>query len=322
MSPPRQLSSKRNLFLAFDAFGTLFEPNSSIPKAYGQAALRHGISFIDKPEHELVLKDYDPVKKSFSRAFKSETTRNPNYGKATGLGAEKWWANVINGTFQPFLKPSQQVPNALISELLTRYSTKQGYNLFTDVLPLFRMLKDHASKDRSASSWKWDKTVVGIITNSDDRVPSVLESFGLNIGPRRVGSCVQRPAKATTDDDDDISFVVLSYDVGHEKPDRRIFEAAEQILSQTLSEQGADANIGNIDEYEKLYVGDSLEKDYLGAKAAGWNAVLLRRGREGQESKFVKKVDMAELTDGEQAGQIVGVCTSLAALTSWVPDQV
>lgn len=27
-------------------------------------------------------------------AFKKESTQNPNYGKATGLGAEKWWSNV------------------------------------------------------------------------------------------------------------------------------------------------------------------------------------------------------------------------------------
>lgn len=27
-------------------------------------------------------------------AFKHESKQNPNYGKATGLGAEKWWGNV------------------------------------------------------------------------------------------------------------------------------------------------------------------------------------------------------------------------------------
>jgi hypothetical protein len=27
-------------------------------------------------------------------AFKNESKQNPNYGKATGLGAEKWWGNV------------------------------------------------------------------------------------------------------------------------------------------------------------------------------------------------------------------------------------
>ena len=27
-------------------------------------------------------------------AFKKESKQNPNYGKATGLGAEKWWSNV------------------------------------------------------------------------------------------------------------------------------------------------------------------------------------------------------------------------------------
>jgi hypothetical protein len=94
MSSIRPISRKKNLLLAFDAFGTLFEPNCPIPQAYGKAALRHGIRFIDKSEHQLKSEDCAPVKKSFSRAFKHESAQNPNYGKATGLGAEKWWANV------------------------------------------------------------------------------------------------------------------------------------------------------------------------------------------------------------------------------------
>ncbi|PVI06097.1 hypothetical protein DM02DRAFT_715277 [Periconia macrospinosa] len=318
MLPTRQLSSKNNLLLAFDAFGTLFEPNLPIPQAYGRAALRHGITFVDKPEHELVPKDYQPVKESFSRAFKFESARNPNYGNATGLGAEKWWANVIQGTFKPFLKSSQNVPDTLISELLTRYSTKEGYNLFPDVLPLFRMLqRRRATQNHSDSSWKWDRTVVGIITNSDDRVPSVLESFGLKIGARRVGSPAQRTAEARMDDD--ISFVVLSYDVGNEKPDRRIFEAAEGMLKETLAEGGTDAESQSIDGYEKLYVGDSFDKDYQGAKAAGWDALLLQREAGREQTPRLTKVDAAELTEGKSDGTRVDACTSLEALQFWVP---
>jgi len=90
------MAGKKNLLLAFDAFGTLFKPNVPIPQAYGRAAIRYGIQCAPpKPDDQLTLEDFEPVKKSFGRAFKQESTQNPNYGKATGLGAEKWWASVI-----------------------------------------------------------------------------------------------------------------------------------------------------------------------------------------------------------------------------------
>jgi hypothetical protein len=89
------MGGKRNLFLAFDAFGTLYRPNVPIPQAYGKAALRHGIRCApQKPDHQMTSEDFEPVKKSFGRAFKEQSARNPNYGKATGMGAEKWWTSV------------------------------------------------------------------------------------------------------------------------------------------------------------------------------------------------------------------------------------
>lgn len=87
MPPAKRLSEKKNLLLAFDAFGTLYQPNSPIPKQYGRIGLKHGVQ-CQRGD------DMVPLKNSFKRAFGEESSANPNYGKATGLGAEKWWANV------------------------------------------------------------------------------------------------------------------------------------------------------------------------------------------------------------------------------------
>ena len=160
--------------------------------------------------------------------------------------------------------------------------------MYSDIGPFFdmlRMIKLHGRS--SSSSWKWDKTVVGIITNSDDRVPSILNSFGLKVCPRRVGTRDQRRRDdATLKIDDDISFTVLSYDVGFEKPDQRIFDAAVDMLEETL----ADDQIAlTVDDFEKLYIGDDVEKDYEGAGAAGWNRILLRRGSKEEEEDLEEK---------------------------------
>jgi putative hydrolase of the HAD superfamily len=57
--------------------------------------------------------------------------------------------------------------------------------------------------------------------------------------------------------------VVVSAEVGVQKPDPRIFGAALTALRRTAE--------------ESLFVGDSIEVDVAGARAAGLRAVLLDR---------------------------------------------
>jgi hypothetical protein len=175
------------------------------------------------------------------------------------------------------------------------------------------MLREKTAKPNAVSPWKWDNTVVGIVTNSDSRVPSILDSFGLTIGSRRIGSIEQR--KRDTSVADDVSFVVLSYDVGYEKPDPRVFHAATQMLEETLSEAPMKECA---DEFEKLYVGDSVEKDYRGANGAGWNAVLL--DREIQDDNLKDSPGVRSLVEATGTG--VEMIKDLRALAQWSPGAV
>lgn len=196
---------------------------------------------------------------------------------------------VIRNTFTPFLKPQQEVPPRLITELLQQYSTKKAYKIYRDVKPFFFRLR-RFEYGKSAR-----KVVVGIITNSDDRVPGILQSFKLKVNSNHLPPAPNQPvdrAKEVAEESgaaspekvmklpkhepgyDDIDFVILSYDVGHEKPDRRIFDAASSALSNLLAEQNSQLKE---EEFLKLYVGDDLEKDYKGAVAAGWHAALVDR---------------------------------------------
>jgi hypothetical protein len=91
--------ARKNLLLCFDAFDTLYKPNVAVPAAYAFAAQRHGINCVAdatsaKPVEHWGSKEYEPIHKSFKQAFKHQSSENPNYGKVTGLGAEKWWENV------------------------------------------------------------------------------------------------------------------------------------------------------------------------------------------------------------------------------------
>ena len=74
----------RNLLLCFDAFGTLFAPKFPVPEQYASVARECGLSSITAAQ----------VKDSFKTAFAAQSRAHPNYGRASGMGAEKWWTEV------------------------------------------------------------------------------------------------------------------------------------------------------------------------------------------------------------------------------------
>lgn len=76
--------AKPNLLLCFDAFGTLFKPKHTVALQYAEVARQCGFTGFTDSELQSTLK----------AAIKGESKQNPNYGKATGLGATKWWTNV------------------------------------------------------------------------------------------------------------------------------------------------------------------------------------------------------------------------------------
>ena len=158
------------------------------------------------------------------------------------------------------------MPPKLVSDLLHRFGSSEGYRLYEDVAPLFEELR--RAKKTSTVEAAAPELTIGVITNSDDRVPSVLSSLGLEVSPRRYGLAADN-LDPHSDMEDDIDFVVMSYDVGYEKPSRDVFDAAKQLVR---------SNCGISDQEDRfVHIGDDLEKDYEGAKRAGWESVLLDR---------------------------------------------
>ena len=203
-----------------------------------------------------------------------------------------WWAEVITKTFQPLLPARHIVPPALIEELMARFATSEGYRIYPDVIPFLRQLKnaDNAFRDSN-----WEKVIVGVITNSDNRVKGILESLGITVGSNE--QLPERNSPPGRISRHDIDFIMSSYDAGAQKPDRRIFDAAERLCQDMISPRISalnDADEAPKSELVKVYVGDELEKDAMGALDAGWNAVLLDRGEtsgsqlKGDPTKFAQ----------------------------------
>ncbi|KAH8176690.1 hypothetical protein LIA77_05108 [Sarocladium implicatum] len=267
------------LLLCFDAFGTLFRPKRSVTLQYAQVARSCGITnFAD-----------DDVQAAFKDAFKQESKRNPNYGKATGLGATQWWTNVINNTFTPLLPQGHSMPRDLAPRLLHRFSSNEGYDTEPSLAHSLRSLKCPNSKHYS-------EIVSGVITNSDNRVPDILSSFGLRVSSLRYGKGAIDPVVAGSHD---IDFHCMSYDVGVEKPDQLIFRAAESMLKSVLkaqgkSTEGSKQSESHDHEWLKVYVGDEYAKDVEGSVNAGWKAILL--APDGSSLQAPEVEECADLT--------------------------
>ncbi|KAG7211483.1 hypothetical protein KM043_010757 [Ampulex compressa] len=90
--------------------------------------------------------------------------------------------------------------------------------------------------------------ILGIISNFDERLEPILVDTSL----RRY-----------------FSFVLTSYDLGMEKPNPSIFEEA---LRLTKERHGTV-----VTAREAIHIGDTHDRDYVGAKRAGWNAILINR---------------------------------------------
>jgi FMN phosphatase YigB (HAD superfamily) len=189
---------------------------------------------------------------------------------------------------------------------LNRFRSDEGYVLLPGV-------KEVLGKFRELRIENGGRVVTGVITNSDDRVPEILTSLGLRVSPRRFGS--EPTTTAKKDETNDIDFSVMSYDVGYEKPDERIFRAAEDTALKAV----ANASEGH---WERLYVGDDYVRDVGGALNARWKVVLL--DREGQSDDGLK----LERLSNEQAGDLFDilasndavVCESLTQLARWLPE--
>ncbi|KAI5837254.1 HAD-like domain-containing protein [Morchella snyderi] len=238
---------KVNLLLTFDAFGTLFEPKDSIAAQYAHVAQEYGITGVEESD----------IQRTFKQAFKRQASENPNYGKKFGMTPEQWWTNVITNTFTPLTK--SPLPPSLAHTLLHRFASKEAYRLFPDALPLLNRLR---------KSTRYDTVTLGVITNSDHRVTSILNDLG--IGVRGYKSTVpgQPHPEKGMGDSALIDFVAFSYDIGYEKPDRKIFDAARRIWNDL--DPGADHGL-----LVPVHAGDDYYKDFWGAQNASWNAILV-----------------------------------------------
>ena len=225
-APWQASKATRPLLLTLDAFDTLFTPKEPIAKQYCDVARTFGLDL-----------EESAVKSSFKTAFKDMNTRFPNYGAFTSMGPETWWTTLIIDSLTPLLpNTTSSLPIGLADTLYEHFSTSAAYTLFPDVLPFLTAL---GTAPQSTSAWPPRRTMLGVLSNSDPRVRSILSSFTPSIPilpalfpPRQTPSSRRTPTPIFGPAHP--AFAALSYETGMAKPDRRIFDRALRLAQGVL----------------------------------------------------------------------------------------
>ncbi|CCX08743.1 Similar to Putative uncharacterized hydrolase C7D4.05; acc. no. O14262 [Pyronema omphalodes CBS 100304] len=225
---------RKALLVTFDAWKTLFSPKAPIAQQYVEVARQHG-----------VVADEAVIKKSFSEAFTTLSHTHPNYGHTTGLHPDAWWTHLIHQTFSPI-----SLPPTLAPALLSHFASSSAYTLHPSVPYLLHQIRAAAGRG------KYDKVILGVISNSDYRVISILRSLG--VGVRDQDPAMRHSVYTGDQENGLIDTVTLSYDVGVEKPHPRMWLVAWNKARAMERNRGL--------WWDRVHVGDDREKDFEAAK--------------------------------------------------------
>jgi putative hydrolase of the HAD superfamily len=212
---------ERPKVIFLDAVGTLIGVKDSVGEVYRQIAQEFDVEV-----------DADTLNQAFSVSFKAAPPPIfPDADSQDILQREfDWWQIIALNTFEGagVLKQFSDF-SAFFSELYIHFGTAQPWFVYPDVLP-------------ALVNWRRMGIELGVLSNFDSRIYSVLQSLGLR---------------------DFFNSITISTQARAAKPDPQIFAIA--LEKHNCSPEAA------------WHIGDSVEEDYKGAKAAGLRGILINR---------------------------------------------
>jgi REG-2-like HAD superfamily hydrolase len=235
------LSSESQIrVLSLDVTGTLLATREPVIQSYYNAALW---ARLPNPPSESEFKN------GFKLAFKERCIESPCFGGVEGISGREWWretvARVLHHTGRP--QDSYYTPEEFdryFRRVYQHFGSPRGYMVLDDAQFLLASIKkDNFDNDGG------NGVLMGITSNTPTRhmesVLPMLDSLH-----------------------DHFSWFVCSQNVGYEKPAAEIFQASYDEAKFWLPD---------LKKEEILHIGDSYTCDYCGAKAFGFQAILLDR---------------------------------------------
>lgn len=194
----------------------------------------------------------------FKKNFEYLSAKHPNFGLTTGIGWELWWKCIVSMTFKCALN---------IPEDNTHYEKTLDLvgNHLIDTFSKSDGWRQAKGSVDFLNCLKNKGLYIGAISNFDPRLHCILEDIGIK---------------------NFFSFIITSYEHGVLKPDIKIFKNAE-LEYEKLTKSKFDGSFA-------IHVGDSVERDYLGAKRAGWNAILISSNTSNKTNDYLTFPNLIE----------------------------
>ncbi|BAU43113.1 MULTISPECIES: HAD-IA family hydrolase [Cyanophyceae] len=205
----------------FDAVGTLFGVRGSVGAVYADLAKRFGVTV-----------DAAAVDRAFFKSFKAATPMAFPGTDPTEIPDREyaWWWAIAAETFQEVGVLNQFADfSAFFSALYDHFAAADPWFVYADTLS-------------TLGQWRDRGVELGVLSNFDSRIHSVLEALDLA---------------------NYFSSVTISTEAGVSKPDAQIFQLA--LKKHDCPPAAA------------WHVGDSFREDYEGATRAGLRGIWLKR---------------------------------------------
>ncbi|MBD2775499.1 HAD-IA family hydrolase [Iningainema tapete] len=212
---------KQPKVIFLDAVGTLFGVKGSVGEVYSQIAREFGVEV-----------SAETLNQTFIQSFKATTP--PIFPNAEPHDVPQlefeWWLRVVKTTFEQAgtIKLFSDF-SSFFSEVYIHFGTAEPWFVYPDVLP-------------SLTKWRSMGIELGVVSNFDSRIYSVLQALELRDYFESITICTQ---------------------VGTAKPDPQIFAIA--LEKHDCAPEAA------------WHIGDSITEDYHAAKAAGLRAIWVNR---------------------------------------------
>ena len=278
--------------ISFDVTGTLLATKEPVVKSYHDAALW---ARLPNPPTQ------DELKAAFKIAFRERSIESPCFGGVEGISGREWWQTTIRRVLYHCKDGdenyyTEQEFQRYFRRVYQHFGSPSGYMVLEDAQSLLDSIHAAAAAAAAAATSANDEEkhdlLLGITSNTPIRhmesVLPMLDSFH-----------------------DNFSWFSCSQEVGHEKPSQEIFEDALQKARFWLGDP-------NLSKDEILHIGDSHACDYCGAKAYGFQALLLDRSDHPSvtayqdwleapdyEGKSLEDVEMNTITSLEEVAGIL-----------------
>ena len=186
----------------------------------------------------------EELEAAYKKSYKFHSLNFPHFGSTKGISAREWWKITAKMAFNDCgCYYADNDFDRYFRRVYQYYGTPDAYEVLPDVKDFLRW----ATAQENDEGTK--RFILGITSNTPMRtVDTVLPMMKLH---------------------DYFQWFLCSEEIGFEKPCKEIFDEAYKRSVQVLPSLTSRSQV--------LHIGDSMAADFCGAKASGFQAIMLDR---------------------------------------------